>query len=421
MDKFFTNHSILIKVYLTFFAVAAIGFIEIFYFNKDLYRNWGNADLDPVVFSFSKKFFLLLILSLVLFNLKKLLTCRVLIVYLAVFMPYAAYLVLISFNIEAALGALVKDIVPIVFIMFGYVYRTHAHQILKILVCLALFNNLFQIILIYPLQLLDLLGGRIPFPGSPFFRASGVLDVAAYEYLNFIGAITCLIYNRQFKAKLFLSFIFFGLLAFQAKSIPVFLLLFLVGIWRYKVASTLILAVSFVGFISLFLLSVNNGILSELGGYVDTLFSDRFERYISYSDSVRTISYNAAFNELGNGNIFGTGLGMFGGPQATIFQSPLYIQYMPQDSQLITSDTYYPHVLVEWGLLGFIVFFTHIFLPLFYKFKSIEGKFFYWAVIMFILLGNTVTFAYEDTIRGFIVFPLLFIATNLERYIPNDK
>ena len=408
------------KVYLLFFFICAIGFVEIFYFNKDLYRNWGNFELDPVAFSFGKKVFLLIVVSLIFINIRKIFYYNVFVIYIFLFFIYSLYLLLISYNVNAAIGAFIKDLTPLLFLIFGFIYRRKSTVIIFSIVYLALINNIIQLAFVYPLQLADVIVGRIPFPGAPFFRASGLVDVAAFEYLNFIAALSCLVYNKNFHSKLFLCFIFCGFLAFQAKSMPVFALLFLVGLWRYQLATLMTICSVFLAFLLVLILSVNGAIFPELGDLVYSLYSDRVERYISHSDSVRTISYKAAYTELLNGNFFGTGLGMFGGPQAILFQSPLYLKYIPQTSELITTDTYYPHVLVEWGLIGFFVFFSQLCLPLFFKFSNPKGKIFYYSILIFILLGNTVTFAYEDVLRGFLIFPLLFISLNLKGNLTDE-
>ena len=416
--QFFSGPSDVRLVFLYFFfcLVAITGFIEIFYFNKDMFQNWGNLDLDPKYFSLSKKCFLLAVTFVVLKRSPMVLKSRGLVYYLAIYSFCVFFLIWRSFSLDAALGAFVKDLVPILLILLGFVYREYAEQALKAIVVIALLNNVAQLMVVYPVQQLGILGGRLPFSGSPVFRASGLMDVAVFEYLNFLSAVIALLFFKR-RSLLWVSvFCLFGMLALQAKSIPIFSLVWLIAVFRRDSAP------AFWRFIVIFLMFSAILIVLSFGGgggfgLLGELFQAKVESNVKYLDSVRAISYFAAFNEIANGNLFGAGLGEFGGPQALLFQSPLYLKYVPIESQLITTDTYYPHVLVEWGLIGAVFYFSVLFLPLLRGFSSRSAFQLYLAVVGYILIGNAVTFAYEDLLRGFLVFPLLYMSTAIGREV----
>ena len=66
--------------------------------------------------------------------------------------------------------------------------------------------------------------------------------------------------------------------------------------------------------------------------------------------------------------MFGTGIGTFGGPASTKYDSPYYEKFgfnWHGIHYITTTDTYPPHPFVELGLIGALVYFILILSPLF--------------------------------------------------------
>ena len=50
----------------------------------------------------------------------------------------------------------------------------------------------------------------------------------------------------------------------------------------------------------------------------------RVEQYITKGDSARAESYRVMFDDLADFNLFGRGIGSFGGPSSVTYNSPVY-------------------------------------------------------------------------------------------------
>jgi hypothetical protein len=78
--------------------------------------------------------------------------------------------------------------------------------------------------------------------------------------------------------------------------------------------------------------------------------------YITNGNSARADSYRVMTESLLKGNFLGEGLGTFGGPASVKYHSPLYSYYhfnwYGLGDILKTTDTFYPHLFVELGLIG---------------------------------------------------------------------
>ncbi|WP_153011297.1 hypothetical protein [Sterolibacterium denitrificans] len=86
--------------------------------------------------------------------------------------------------------------------------------------------------------------------------------------------------------------------------------------------------------------------------------------YITERNSARAESYRVMLESLAQPNFTGEGLGMFGGPASTKYGSPLYSKYnfdWHNTINLTTTDTFYPHLFVELGLLGGIIYLLFLF------------------------------------------------------------
>jgi hypothetical protein len=113
--------------------------------------------------------------------------------------------------------------------------------------------------------------------------------------------------------------------------------------------------------------------LAIANGYLDSLVgvaTAKISFYIVDGNSARAEAYRVMFESLGKGNLFGEGLGSFGGPAAVKYGSPLFGEYHFKwyglGNILRTTDAFYPHLFVELGFIGaivwlcFLLFYGHV-------------------------------------------------------------
>ena len=76
------------------------------------------------------------------------------------------------------------------------------------------------------------------------------------------------------------------------------------------------------------------------------------------------------FDDLADFNLFGRGIGSFGGPSSVTYNSPVYPDtnfnwYYTID--LKTTDTFFPHLFVEVGFIGGLLYLLIILSPIFFR------------------------------------------------------
>jgi len=99
------------------------------------------------------------------------------------------------------------------------------------------------------------------------------------------------------------------------------------------------------------------------------IMQQKINFYIVVGNSARFESYRVMGEFLSQGQLLGEGLGSFGGPSSVIHHSPLYAKYhfnwFGMEEVLKTTDTFYPHLFIEMGLIGGFLFLLMLFVPIF--------------------------------------------------------
>ena len=138
--------------------------------------------------------------------------------------------------------------------------------------------------------------------------------------------------------------------------------------------------------------------------------SYRVREYVTEGNSARAESYRVMFSELLDLNLFGRGVGSFGGPSSVTYNSPVYEDVnfnWYHTTNLATTDTYYPHLFVEMGLIGGLLYLLIILSPLlFFKWKTYKFKIVF--VLYFALFFDSL-FSYSLNNIAFSVVSLIFI------------
>ena len=136
----------------------------------------------------------------------------------------------------------------------------------------------------------------------------------------------------------------------------------------------------------------------------------RLVEYVLEGNSARGDSYRVMFEEIGRLNLFGRGVGSFGGPSSVTYNSPVYKEVKFNwytTPELTTTDTYYPHLFVEMGIIGGLFYMLIILSPLIFLRWSYD-KFKIVFVIYFALLFDAL-FAYSINNIAYLIVSLIFI------------
>jgi hypothetical protein len=263
-----------------------------------------------------------------------------------------------TYNLRASLEELTRYSVPALLLLYGYFYRDRLDHLVSACFVVTFLNNIVQC-LMYSAWIsnrefvpMEVLYGTLP-------RASGMAGLVGFSAMNFACAVIshfCLPPKRRLCYTVF--FLTFALLAFAFKSLPA-VALFTVAIIgrRGALIVPLILLTGTVGIIT---------IAQWRTGVVTSALLDRYESYGIDVTSARRDSYRVMWESLAGGNLLGEGLGYFGGPASTKYDSPAYLEYnslSPVYYGRTTTDTYYPHLFVELGLVGGAWFLGMLLLP----------------------------------------------------------
>ena len=279
------------------------------------------------------------------------------------------YFTAISPMEKGALESFIRYLYPIVALMYGYAIRDYARWLINAFIYFVIINDLWQIV-----NYINWVRGvdqwfyfHTP-EGIPYYnvtlgiiRATGLVTFfALFGFINAVAWFLILYYYDGKYKKLFLGITLVSIMAsLSYKTIGAFLvMLFLLSKKKVK-----ILAFLLIGMI------VGTMIFPEKTTQFIYNLRLRLHLYVIEGNSVRSESYRTMLKE--TRLLKGYGAGTFGGPSSIKYKSPLYNKFHFNwygMQWLATTDTYYPHLFVELGLLAAFLYLFFIILPLFNRF-----------------------------------------------------
>lgn len=348
-----------------------------------------------------------------------------LVIAASLFLFFLLYSIMVSFNFFAALEATIRYLFLVIVLFYSYSIKNYARLIFTAVIIYALLNNLYQIYVyiqsfrgvpMWFYSHVEVGGKDIYWSNSTMgiSRAVGLTGFfALYGFLNLIAFFLVKnLYKGKFKNGLLLIF-FLGLfasLSFKAIGVFVFIL-FITS--KYKLNFIIGFAVILVLSLAVFPTKVID--------FTEQLFF-RIETYITEGNSARSDSYRVMFEDIAEGNLFGRGAGSFGGAASTKYNSPVYAEtnfnwYGLE--RLATTDTYYPHLFVELGILGAASYLIFIFTPLI---RPISKK--KWltliAIYLALLFDSLFSFALNNVaylmLSIVLVYPIIVYEINKPKY-----
>lgn len=325
-----------------------------------------------------------------------------------------------SFSYRAAIEEGIRYFFPISIILYGYYNRNKLKLFTSFIIVFALLNFIYQFSNYYDYYILEAKQQWFylqfysekadkhfywPAVTGGIMRATGFVGFfGAYGILNFISFwITYYYYKGKYKKTLLIIFTIGVFISTSFKTIGFFLITIFLKFWyklKYILLVPIILLIVFI-FLSE---STKKGIIHS----VET----RLERYINEGNTARNESYRVMFNEIMSGNLIGEGIGSFGGSASTKYNSPFYdevsFNWYGLEERLATTDTFFPHLFVEMGLIGGLLYLTLILSPLLIR-KKIEKKKFIILLIIYSMLFFDSIFSYSLNNLAILAMTLLFV------------
>lgn len=306
------------------------------------------------------------------------------------FLILSSYNLFNSYNFNAALESFLKMMFPILGVAYGITHKEKFKEYTAGLFWLVIANNTVQIF-VFILHFTGLAILKLRIEQNFLIRSEGLLDFVSFGTMNFVAAILVHHYfNGRYKNFFWGGLIFCSITSFAFKLYPL-ILIYIFFISTKKIINRTII---------IFILLIVSFFYNYTDSFIVQTFKNRAEMYSLSGDSIRAQSYQVAYKSIfENNNFFGEGLGTFGGPSSMKYNSPTYRIYnfnFGRLDYLATTDTYYPHPLVEQGLVGFLLLFLLILYPILMKGHS--EKIGVAAVfVLLILFNNSFTaFTMED-------------------------
>ena len=328
---------------------------------------------------------------------------------LIVFLPFLIYGIIHSFNIKAGIEDGIRYLLPFIALFYGYSIKEYFNTLIRFVIILVVINFSVQIInYIYWLNDIPQWYYFKTRDGVIFIqetagiiRASGIVTLFAfYAFLNLISFILIYYYYNGKYRKLFLALSFFNFIsALSYKTIGVAIVILILFYFKkifqfikYTIPLFLILIIVYHNKLNLFIQDI----------YL------RIHLYITGGQSMRAESYRVMFREIFSGNWFGRGVGTFGGPGSIKYNSPYYDEvhfnwWGMEWADLPTTDTFPPHAFVELGIIGGLVYFLSLLVPLISRHVPKP------MLMIYIILFVDMLFTFSLNNIEYVMFSFLFI------------
>lgn len=343
---------------------------------------------------------------------------RNLIIALSVFVPFLIYGIAISFNIKAGISDGLRYLFPIIILFYSYSIKNRFPILLKFVVVFVLINFLTQIV-----NYANWIRGVEQWfyykrdGYTSFSQVAGILRgtgvVVFFGFYGFLNLVSYVIISKYYKGKYkiwLLGITIFGILASMSyKTIGTFLVILLIYHYKHFVKIlSLLAALAMLIFVA----------FAKEGLFFLENFMLRINLYITGSKTARSDSYRVMMEEIADFNLFGRGVGIFGGPASIKYDSPFYFEksYKWYDAEwlnLVTTDTFYPHPFVELGIIGGFIYLSVLCVPLLRK--KITKRWSIVALIYFAIFFDAL-FSFALNNPEYLMYSLVFTYPILHYY-----
>lgn len=328
------------------------------------------------------------------------------------FIPFLVYGILISFSIKAGLSDGLRYLFPVVVLFYGFSARNFFGLLLKFIIVFVIINFLAQFVNYY-----YWLKGETQWfyhftdhgleyyhTASNILRATGI--VGFFGFFGFLNIIAFFVLHKFYHGKgrplLLIITIFCVVASFSFKGIAAFLMVLFVYYYKHLI--------KILGIISVLIVSFYFIAYKRFQLLIDE-FLIKIQVYITEGQSARSESYRVMFDEIANFNLFGKGVGVFGGPASTTYNSPYYGEvgfnwYGIEWMNLTTTDTYPPHLFVELGIIGGLSYLLLLTVPLLRKKINSGMKL---ILVIYFCLFVDMLFSFSLNNLEYLMFSLVFV------------
>lgn len=318
-------------------------------------------------------------------------------VYLYILIALGAYIFFLLIYNKIPFDQGIEDgfryFIPILALAYGQSLKDQTKITISTLLFFVIVNNIYQLLqyLLTPIFL-----GTFDFS---IYRATGL--VGFFDFFGFINLIALVILIEfDVKKTIFKKYI---------KVLPFFFFLFMLWSLSLKI---LIIGIIYITIRKRVILTVIVFLIPLLYLYYNKLVSAielRIDRYILNIKSARLEAYKLVKVNIKDFWFLGKGPGTFGGPASTKYKSDLYNVYnfhWHGEETMSTVDAYYPHLIIELGLIMSAFYLLAIILtPYLEKNKSSLV-----ITILLILLTNSIfTFALNSINYCFTSLILIYL------------
>jgi len=349
--------------------------------------------------------FLALFLMIIISLLKGKFNTNTLLVF-ALLVPILIYHFFISFSYRAAAEELIRYFFPVIILFYSYTLKDRFKLLFSFFLVFFFVNLLAQIINYVLWQKgMNLWffqsheNGLYTIPSVfGIMRATGILGF--FSLFGFFFLIMFFLIETYYKGKfktillllavagLFASISYKGIISF----------LFLIFVFSKK---KLQIIAGFVILVTVFAFSFPEKTQEFIEGA-----KLRTEVYISEGNSARAESYRVMAKHTG---LLGEGLGSFGGPASVDHESPFYreVNFNWYGLELGTTDTYFPHLFIEIGLVGALLYLLFMMSPLLRRKISLRALRIL-GIIYFALFFDA-AFSYSLNNTGYLMVSLIWV------------
>ncbi len=339
----------------------------------------------------------------------------------SLFLLFLVYAVWHSFNFTAGYQAAIRYMFPVVTIFYGYSIRKHFPLILKFIIVFILINFLAQFSNYYHWYHHELQwfyhftkSGHAYFnTAMGIMRASGiVVYFAFFAFMNMIAFFLIKTYYQgKYKKTLMAIALLMMFASLSFKTIGSFIIV-LMFYYHEKILN--LITLGFLGILAFFI-----AFPMKSKEFLDNMIY-RLNAYILMKKpTVRGETYHLMVQEFGKLNLFGRGAGAFGGPASLQFHSPYYkeVNFTWPDTfwmNLTTVDTFPPHVFIELGIVGGLLFFIVLTTPLFRRKVSTIVLIIYFTLFFDMLFTFSLASLEYMMFSLVLIYPILYYEKQLK-------
>lgn len=341
-----------------------------------------------------------------------------------IFLPFLFYGIYHTFSINAGIEDGLRYLFPISTLYYGYAIREHLNLVVKFMIVYLLINFLAQFVnYYYWLQGIKQWFYHYDIGGHWYFnqtlgilRASGI--VVFFNVLGYISMISFFSIKRFYEGQYKKTFLVISLIMLAAtisyKTIISFIIVLLI-IYYKKLLNIIALGL-------VFIIGTMMAFPVQVKILIDTLLY-RLNAYILMkTPTVRSETYILMYKDIKNLDWFGHGVGSFGGPASLKYHSPYYeeVHFTWPDTfwmKMATVDTFPPHVFIELGIIGGLLFFFVLLSPLIRRHIPVLVIIIYFTIFFDMLFTFSLASLENLMYSLVLVYPIIYQEQKLRKSI----